>query len=40
MPDGFGEISVFFENLPIAQEDIEYEKKVEIFTLNTGEAGC
>ena len=40
MRDGFGVIIIVIQNLPIAQEDIEYDKKVENFTFDIGEARC
>ena len=40
MRDVFGVISTIIQNLPIAQEDIKYDTKVETFTFDTGEARC
>ena len=40
MRDVFGVISIVIQKLPIAHEDIEYDKKAEIFTFDTGEARC
>ena len=36
MRDVFGVIGIVIQNLPIAQEDIKYDKKVENFTFDTG----
>ena len=40
MPDVFEVISIVIQNLSIAQEDNEYDKKVKIFTNDTGETRC
>ena len=40
MPEVFRGISIVIQNLPITQEDIEYEKKVENLTFDTREARC
>ena len=40
MRDVFGAISVVIQNHPITKEDIEYDKKVENFAFDTGEARC
>ena len=40
MRDVFGVINIVIQNLPIAQEDIKYDKKAENFTFDTGEARC
>ena len=41
MRDVLGVVSIVIQILPIAQEDIEYDKKnVENFTFDTGEARC
>ena len=40
MRDVFGIVSIDIQNLPIAQEDIKYDKKVEKLTFDTGEARC
>ena len=40
MRDVSGVISIVIQNLLAVQEDNEYDKKVEIFTFNTGEARC
>ena len=33
MRDVFGVISIFIQNIPIVQEDIEYDKKMKILLL-------
>ena len=40
MRDVFGVISIVIQNLPIAQEDIESDEKVENFTFDTRKARC
>ena len=36
----FGVISIVIQNLPITQEDIKYDKAVENFMFDSGEARC
>ena len=40
MRDLFGVISIVVQNLPIVQEYIEFDNKVENFTFGTGGARC
>ena len=40
MRDAFGVIRIVIQNLPIAQGDIKYDKKVENITFDAGEARC
>ena len=40
MRDVFEVIKIFIQNLPIAQEDNGYDKKVENFTSGTEETRC
>ena len=40
MHDVFGVMSIVIQNVLIVQEDIKYDKKVENFTFDTGEARC